>query len=135
MSTTKDVYSLSKGERDSHEGKYGNYNDFPPGWAKLTEAEAAKSKFFQCTPWLAESRQMYVRNAQGIPHGPMTAATLYHFSDGTGIAASADYWAGKVSWFKFGLCEHDYLSQGDGHCQHKLTCKKCGHTYYTDSSD
>ena len=117
-------------------------NDFPEGWREITSEEFAQSDFFMYSPTHIEYRQMYDKN---VPSKPMTAAKLFHFHDGTGIAMSQDYWNKKVLYFKFG-CDHKYneLSrqecgtrgfQHHGMCWHVYECAECGNIMSQDSSD
>lgn len=134
--SVRDKYSMTPEEMRAHEATFGNFNDFPPGWKEVSQAEACKTKFFQCNPTLIEYRQMFTRDAEGIPRGQSIHATLYHFGDGTGVALAGDYWKGKVSWFTFAACAHEYVEQDTSRgCLHDYRCEKCGHTYTTDSSD
>jgi len=112
-------------------------NDFPAGWEPITEAEFAKSEFFN--GWVAmEHRQMFQENKA-------VHAYLFHFHGGDGIAIENDFWGGKIRYYRFG-CKHEYSEAlGDehaveigmrlGHCDHAYKCMKCGHFMVQNSSD
>lgn len=117
-------------------------NDFPVGWREITVGEFARSDFFTYSPIYMEYRQMHSKDR---PTFKMTAAKLFHFSDGTGIAMEQDYWGEDVIYYKFG-CDHSYdeLSSKESHnrgikhfgmCFHVYECSKCSHVMSQDSSD
>lgn len=122
------------------------YNDLPKGWRSISEKEFVQGKFLSYSPELVEHRQMW--SDPDDPNRHMKAvitATLYWFFDGTGIAISSDWWAGKLQFYAFG-CEHSYreLSQEEchnrniysgGQCYHVSECAKCKHINAVDSSD
>lgn len=110
----------------------GGFNDFPPNWEELSEAEFSHSRFFIYSPTYRDFRQMIRRN--GKP-APFIEANLYIYNDGSGYAISADRKQGKVRYYKFAVCEHDYEVQHGRKYEHIYTCKKCGHSYIQDSSD
>lgn len=58
----------------------------------------------------------------------------YWFHDGSGVGMSFDYWAGKVRWFRFSLCEHENEVIGSSNCYREYRCKKCGYEHAVDSS-
>ena len=117
-------------------------NLFPDGWREIDVGEFAQSSFFTYSPTHVEYRQMY----DAYPFtSPMVAAKLFHFSDGTGVALSNEWWDEKVRYFKFG-CDHSYNElmpsecnkRGVSHfgmCYHVYECDKCGHVMSQDSSD
>ena len=117
-------------------------NAFPVGWREIAPEEFSQSDFFTYSPTHIEYRQMCDKST---PNKPMTSAKLFHFSDGTGIAMSSDYWAKKILYFKFG-CDHSYSelskhecgTRGIGHhgmCWHVYECANCGNILSQDSSD
>lgn len=121
----------------------GGYNDFPPGWRKMTVDEFAKSIFFSQDPSFIENRQMLHKDPDGSfsrTQGPMVGAILYHFFDQTGIGIVSDYWKGTVSYFHFG-CDHEFeqkSNEGENRalCPTLLHCPKCDFTQgKPDSSD
>jgi len=107
--------------------KFGGFNDAPPGWRRYSEKEFAQSMFFSYTPTSTEYRQIIIGDK-------MISAQLFFYHDGTGIAMSSDFWAGKVFYFAFG-CDHDYVEKAVGNCQHYRRCSKCEHSETLDSSD
>ena len=132
-----------------HEAKWGKYNDFPPNIQEITEGEFAQSMFFSYDPTMTEYRQV-VRRKSGEPDPVKLCANsglkLFYFHDNTGIAMCHDYYAKKVHYFKFFLCEHTYIelshaqATAEGHyhggrCYHVLKCSKCGLVTAHDSSD
>lgn len=135
---------MSPEEIKEHEEKYGGYNDAPPNFKEITEAEFAQSMFFTYAPNATEHRQILIdpddsrKECLGI--------TLYYFFDGNGFGIAHDYWGKKVRYFRFKACEHEYKSLSPkeahakgilhfGRCYHVGECKKCGHIHSYDSSD
>jgi hypothetical protein len=121
------------------EEKWGGYNDFPPNWHEITEAEFAQSHFFIYSPDYVEFRQMFRK------HDTVVGATLYFMYDGVGYGIVHDYWGRKIHYYKFALCEHKFteLTQKEcaqkgiqhfGNCYHVYRCTKCGFTNSVDSS-
>ena len=121
--------------------KFGGFNDVPPNWHEVSEAEFAKSMAFHYEPIATEFRQF-------IPPGDKTYAsvTLYFMHDGTGWAMVNDYWGGKIRFFLFFACDHTMreLSKAEcateglyhaGRCFHVSKCTKCGYVSSVDSSD
>jgi hypothetical protein len=122
-------------------------NAFPEGWREIPVGEFARSNFFTYSSTFIEYRQMYGKLPNGtICHNSgMTAAKLFHYNDGTGIAMSNDFWGEEIHYYKFG-CDHKYNELGmneakergfqhHGMCWHVYECATCGHVMSTDSSD
>jgi hypothetical protein len=122
-------------------------NAFPEGWREIPVGEFARSNFFTYSPTFVEYRQMYPTDDDGIiqHQTKMTAAKLFHYNDGTGIAMSSDFWGKKIYYYKFG-CDHKYKEMGmneakergfqhHGMCWHVYECVTCGDVMSTDSSD
>ncbi len=104
--------------------KYGYGCDvYPNGWAEITQEEFAQSNFFRETP-----------HATGWSRTLVGDARLFFMHNDTGFALIGDYWAKKVSIFKFG-CKHQMKSEEVGRCLTKYTCEKCGFAETVDSSD
>ena len=110
----------------------GGFNDYPPNWEELIEAQFVNSSFFIYSPTYRQFRQMMRRD--GKP-APFIQANLYIYDDGSGFAISADREHNTVRYYKFAVCEHDYEVQHRHKYEHTYTCKKCGHSYIQDSSD
>jgi len=120
---------------------YGGYNDSPPNFKEITEKEFAQSHFFTYDPEATDYRQI-----TDMPNEKTTLAVkLFFFHDGSGVGMSSDYWEGKVRYFSFDLCEHEYEEltaemarelglMHHGMCWHVIKCRKCGHTQSYDSS-
>lgn len=129
---------LTTERRTEHEQKYGSFNDFPPNWREVTEAEIATESLGRMySPVLVEYRQMGKLEVGGPP---MLAATLSFYHDGSGSAIHYDYWGKRVRWFMFGLCDqHNYTrvkSPGNGRSGlHTDRCTKCGYQNSYDTSD
>ena len=145
MTLRKIVYSNEGSEVCATSGIHPNA--FPHGWKEISVQEFSRSPFFTYSPAFMEYRQMHDTLSDGtIRHGSgMTAAKLFHFSDGTGIAMSNTYWDEKVRYFKFG-CDHKYIElmpsqcreEGVAHfgmCYHVYKCSECNHVMSQDSSD
>lgn len=137
---------ISEGpETAKHRETYGGYNDFPPNWRKLTEKEFAQSQFFSYSPTLVEHRQMLPPGGLRPGGKPALTARLYFYSDGSGLAMSNDYWKGKVQYFAFAACVHEYRRPTEAEheagvvrparCFHVSICDKCHHVHAVDSSD
>jgi hypothetical protein len=125
---------------------YGGFNDRPPNLKELTEEEFAQSSFFVYSPVREEYRQPTNKYPGRTPSwGFAGDLRLYYMGDGTGYAVHADYWEGKVTWYKFAACEHTYRELGQaesrekgiphfGMCYHVEECITCGYTRSYDSS-
>lgn len=125
----RDFHDLSTEERDAHVAKWGQYNDFPPRWRRITEEEFARSAHFTFPPSLREYRQMIVRDQDGSITRPALSALLEYQHDGqTGFSIVADFWPGKVAFFKFG-CD-DAI-----HGANNVKCPSCGWHPQYDTSD
>ncbi len=129
---------LSPEKRAEHAAAYGSFNDFPPNWREVTEAEIATESLGRMySPVLVQFRQMGTLEAGG-PR--LLDATLSFYHDGSGSAIHYDYWGKRVRWFMFGLCEkHTYknVSRPEGHMSglHTDRCTKCGYENSYDTSD
>lgn len=134
--------------------EFGDYNDFPPNWRRITADEFAKSNFFHYGPRYMGHRQM-CRPAEHMTDGHMLEATLFFFDDHTGVAMESyrplrtDFTKpapeAEVRFYAFG-CDHQYREMSmdecrteglmhHGHCWHVFLCEKCGQTKAHDSSD
>lgn len=129
-----------------HEERFGSYNDLPPNWREITEAEFVKGKFFSQSPEKTEFRQLTKADIKSEKDTPLVNAHLYFFHDGTGVALMDDHWAGKLRYFAFG-CDHKYrevhgkelqelgFQGGLFACEHAYYCDKCSDKMVVDSSD
>ena len=132
----------------------GGYNDPLPNMREITEKEFAQSHFFsydavgyghkQILP--TPLRKAGVEPATNGHHDCMTSVKYFVYHDGTGVAMTSDYWAGKVRYFHFAVCDHEMVElsgaecdakgiQHYGRCWHVRECKKCGYVQSSDSSD
>ena len=118
-------------DREAFENTFGGYNDFPPNWKKITEAEFVQSNFFVYEPRVRDHRQMYPDDRFLLK---FTEATLYFFHDGSGVAISPDHKKNKVNYFSFDVNQHDYEEKTTENHLHVFTCKKCGYRNEVDSS-
>ena len=130
-------HDLTEAEQAAHEAVYGRYNDFPPGWREVADAEIATDGLGRIyTPTLMEYRQMGLLVA-GSP--PMIAATLSFFHDGSGHAVCFDYHGKRVRWFRFERCAHTYVEisrpAGNRSGLHTDRCSRCGYETSYDTSD
>lgn len=116
---------LDAKQLEAHEKQWGLYNDFPPGWRKITAGEFAQSLFFAFHPQVVEHRQMVTRNDDGFTIG-MTNATLFFFHENVGYAIVNDFWGKKITYYAFG-CDQPH--------QNRHTCPKCGFKADYDTSD
>lgn len=119
---------------------YGGYNDIPPGWHEMTEADIARSHLALYAPMWTQFRQILL---PGEPY--YLSVRLMFMHDNTGYAMAFDQSSGRVRWFGFG-CVHAYvgLSQQEcaaagiyhgGQCFHVSRCERCGYVRSVDSSD
>lgn len=138
----KEKSDLSKEEQQAHEAQYGKYNDFPPGWQEITEAQFAQSHFFTYAPRLIEFRQM-TNPLWPLQTAPAVQAHLQFMHDHTGYAIVSEFWGKKIHFFKFG-CQHEFVDAAAElkrrqiklfSQQHASYCPKCGFLGITDSSD
>jgi hypothetical protein len=109
----------------------GGYNDLPPHFKKISEKAFAQSSFFTYSPIKTEFRQV---KGIGVGEG-ITSIWLYWFHGGDGIAIRSNYWKGKVYYYKFYICDHEYENIESRMCYSKSKCKKCGYVLEVDSSD
>lgn len=122
----------------THRKKWGDYNDFPPNWEEISEAEFATSQFFINSVKLIEFRQMYGREPNAHMK-PCVSANLHWFNDNTGFAIVNDHANGKIKYYKFG-CKHKYRElDSEEKINHPFAtsvCDNCAHYYAPpDSSD
>jgi hypothetical protein len=115
------------------------YNQAPPNFKEITEKEFAQSFLWNWAPAKQERRQISREELRGcgIEHPPnqgMLGVLMFWHADKTGVAMSADWWAGKLRFFKFAVCLHDFTGEKLGNCYYRHTCKKCGYSHTVDSS-
>ena len=85
--------------------------------------------------WVAEDyRQPRVKGYDELDGVKIDTARLFFFSDGSGFGAAVDF-DGKVHYFEFKPCEHDFELVWARGFEKKYKCRKCGYEYYVDSSD
>jgi hypothetical protein len=141
-----DMYDDKDGKEEEMEKEYGSFNDEPPNFKQISEDEFAKSHFFTYHPDFMEHRQIFLKD---LPRDMRVVGLftiyMFYYWDGTGIAIHNDWWGGKVYYFSFAKCDHDYreLSQKEakskghdhwGMCFHVYECRECGFTMSQDSS-
>jgi hypothetical protein len=121
--------------------KYGKDGELPPNFREISEKEFAQSKFFVYSPEFWEYRQItkaedYKKFKWGDEQRSYVfSLRMAYFFDGTGIALEHDYWAGKVRYFSFAVCEHKERKQRNvGNCLNEYTCVACGFAETVDSS-
>ena len=124
-----------KTESDGRMSDSGGYNDFPPSMKEMSVEEFSQSQFFTYNFMSCDYRQPCRGNAEMRGKFRGGSLKIFWYSDGTGICMSADYWKKTVQFYKCAMCEHDYTETNPRMHQHIYTCKKCGYTYETDSSD
>lgn len=115
----------------------------PPNFKELTEKEFAQSMFFSYYPKTTGYRQISPDALKEIGieskhngRDVILMVFMFTYQDGTGIALSSDYWAGKVRYFRFGECIHELQHfKNLGNCLNLLKCAKCDYTVQVDSSD
>lgn len=98
----------------------GGFNDYPPGWKKITPSEFSHRLIGMSWEAREERRQM-------IKTGKLpVSAVLFIHHDFTGIA-TCQIWSKKLNkyvfkFYEFG-CQHKYETYRDGD---RKRCKKCG---------
>lgn len=128
--------------------RFGGYNDFPPNWEEISDQDFYR-KWFVYGWKIHDTRQM-MRPSEihqafydklDIPshHRPIIQATLFFYSDTTGLAITQGY-DGKYNprYFQFGLCMHKNKSgvpSKSRMCYHVSKCDDCGMEFHVDSSD
>lgn len=135
--------------RITHEGNttmeldLGEHAGPLPNMREITEGDVAKSDMFVYTPDYIGYRQIHQfdklkecgitpPSSNGQEH--MMAVKFFVFHDKRGIAMYGDYWGGKIRWFSFAVCEHDFTETKIGNCLHEYACKKCKYRKSVDSS-
>ena len=118
-----------------------HFNDAPVGLREITEEDFAKGPFFHMCPTHTEYKQI----TRGRKGKCVLDLHIFWFQDKTGIAMSADFWKGKVTYWACG-CDHKYkeLSYDEckerkishhGMCWHVKECQICKHVTSYDSGD
>lgn len=137
-----ELCNLSGTAQAEHKRLHGGFNDFPPNWRELNEAEFARSEWFLWPTEVEEYRQMIYINGERT-NKPAVCARLFWLHTKNGYAIVSDHSAGRVRYYAFG-CVHNW---GDpsaelkrrgmvlGAFQHAHHCTICGAFYITDSSD
>lgn len=125
---------------DAHQKRWGRFNDFPPGWHRITQKQFAQSHFFTYDADAIEFRQMHPKDGRTV-----VQAKLYFFFDGRGYGIVNDYYKGKIEYYAFGCPGHEWggkfteeekqQSAHLGRCMTAYKCKLCGHFQIVDSSD
>lgn len=118
---------------EDHEKKYGRFNDFPPNFKEITEAEFAGSWFMVYSPKFVEWRKISDKDKKFFKY--QMSIRLFYYHDNTGLGIVCDNGSSKVRFFSFALCGHDYETKNVGRCLNTYTCKKCGYAETIDSSD
>ncbi len=83
-----------------HKELFGNFNDFPPGWIEISEAEFARSGFGKSSIEFIEYRQMMYPKHM-VKKGGNVTANLFFIGNGVGYSIVQDYWDKSVKFFKF----------------------------------
>lgn len=147
---------MDKEAREEHERKFGGFNDWPPNVREIP-ANEFWSYFFTYGIGANEHRQMITR--VGTDHDPVSkeerrcmiqqgvsngffyqSGYFFYKGDGSdsGYIMTRDVTNAKVyprKFYKFSVCEHEYVEKNVGRCLHEYTCTKCGHRFQVDSSD
>jgi hypothetical protein len=129
---------------DQFKDVLGGYNDPLPNMVELTEKEFARASALTYPEQLSGYRQIV--NPK-FNNGKVLSLTFFvtNRQDMSGWAISTDYWAGKVRFFKFAACRHEFRESGPEDwangvpksrmCLSVSVCKKCGYVREIDSSD
>lgn len=127
--------------------KWGEFNDFPPGFKEITAKQFAQSGFFTWCKTALEFRQPigWDKLPSGTllkPFGGGPAITMFFMNHGCNFAMSNDYYGEEVRYFTFADCYHDWVEisakeagKTAFRCYHYYKCSKCGAHHEQDSSD
>lgn len=124
----------------------GGYNDAFPNMRELSESEFAQSAFFSSCIEYVGYRQILPANLSWKEKCILSVRYfITNRRDFSGFAMCNDYYGGKVRYFKFGPCEHQYRNPTEedlkngvprpAMCFNVSVCEKCGYVYAVDSSD
>ena len=106
-------------------------NALPPNWKEISEREFTESAFFIYSPIAVEFKQ-----APLIPNGPLENIKMFYvYGYAEGFAMVADHEAGRVRYFLFAECEHDWQDITTHRFLHTIRCRRCPETRSFDSSD
>lgn len=125
-----------------HEKEWGCYNDPLPNLEEITEEQFAQSGFFTWGFTGVENRQISSENFnKGKIFSPVKVfvnANIFYVNspNESGFVIANDYWSGKVRYFKFAKCFHNYKETGKTvwNCCHQYQCTKCGQNHEVDTS-
>lgn len=124
-----------------HEDRFGAFNDAPPDFREITEADFSRGPFFSQVFRRIEYRQIMNLEGERCALG----IQLFFFADATGVGMAHDHRAGKVRYFAFG-CAHKYREVHRDEMRalgfrgmwfahdHAYFCDKCGDKRVVDSS-
>lgn len=115
-------------KRQLYEGE-PHPNSPPKNLVQITEKEFSQSCFFSEDAAATDWRQTQIDGADK----PVVALRIFWYSAGHGIAITADYWAGKIRYFRCG-CNHEWTQIGGFMFSHTYRCKNCQIERTVDSS-
>ena len=126
------------------EEKFGfsHFNQAPANFKEVDEEWLARHSTFRTYGF----RYHWYQQIMNLPDEKYTLSIhCFGSEDGTGFAISTNYWAGKIRYFSFAGCEHEFRTPTreecaehhdyPGNCYHVYICDKCGYWYSVDSSD
>lgn len=109
-------------------------NKLPENFREVDESEFVKNAMRRIyTAERMEYRQFNALRKDRPELPPDLQLSWYH--NGRGDAIYLDYWTGKVRFFLFAECEHEFKTTNVGRCLNRYDCTKCGYSETIDSGD
>lgn len=141
---------VEKDEREKLEKLFGiiHYNHPPANFREVDEEWVAKKSRYRIYGFkYTWYHQIFidVDKPQDMRNQPLIGMHFFGDDSSEGIAIYTDYWAGKVRYFAFAGCIHEFRNptieecaehhSWPGNCYHVSICNKCGYWRAIDSSD
>ena len=114
---------------------FGQGNTAPSNFREITEKEFCESHYYIDYSVVAMEYSQIRRLQDGTELPKMVAVNMYINAFGHGWAMERRYHEGKVVYYKFELCVHEYETTKKARCYWEGKCKKCGMLHAVDSSD
>lgn len=114
---------------------FGNVNVAPINFREVSESEFSRDHYHTDYPIIANDYRQLIRNNDGTELEKRIHGTLRINSFGYGWLLEKCHSEGKVRYYFFELCLHDYETTKKEMCYWKGKCKKCGQNHVIDSSD
>ena len=143
------VYISDKEDVEELKKKFGviNYNTPPANFKEVDAEWVAKQSTFRTYGFKYHwYQQIFIDTDKQSTIRCQQLKGMHFFGshDGTGFAMYTDAWTGRIRYFSFAGCIHEYrkLTEKE-YIEHKISrgmhdhsgiCKKCGYIYYYNSS-